>query len=169
MHRAPCRAPVGKNARQRPAMNNVLAPHHFPRRMCIAFRMGGRVVECARLESVLGLTVYEGSNPSPSATSGVQRNPKVRGFPVAVSLRGFFRASVAAWSPRMDNPRAAQWPRRQDSAKLEPDDAVRMMRRSEVFKRFLSLLERTHSLLFTGSFTGTSAGSVQQHGAARKK
>ena len=31
--------------------------------------MGGRVVECARLESVLGLTVYEGSNPSPSATS----------------------------------------------------------------------------------------------------
>ena len=29
--------------------------------------MGGRVVECARLESVLGLTVYEGSNPSPSA------------------------------------------------------------------------------------------------------
>ncbi len=30
--------------------------------------MGGRVVECARLESVLGFTVYEGSNPSPSAT-----------------------------------------------------------------------------------------------------
>ena len=32
-------------------------------------RMGGRVVECARLESVLGLKAHEGSNPSPSATS----------------------------------------------------------------------------------------------------
>src|SRR5262245_20090991 len=32
--------------------------------------MGGRVVECARLESVLGLTVHEGSNPSPSARPG---------------------------------------------------------------------------------------------------
>ena len=31
-------------------------------------RMGGRVVECARLESVLGLKAHEGSNPSPSAS-----------------------------------------------------------------------------------------------------
>ena len=47
--------------------NNFLARKPIVRRMCAAFRMGGRVVECARLESVLGLTVYEGSNPSPSA------------------------------------------------------------------------------------------------------
>src|SRR6478609_6132342 len=31
--------------------------------------MGGRVVECARLESVLGLKAHEGSNPSPSAST----------------------------------------------------------------------------------------------------
>ena len=37
--------------------------------MEVAFRMGGRVVECARLESVLGVKTYEGSNPSPSASA----------------------------------------------------------------------------------------------------